>query len=137
LIALVGKLAPNAAELTSDPVDLVLYLFEPLRKRAQASLEPLDIARRGQVESAHGRVLSLERLLAGSKGSGNRVLEHLTVEQRLSEFPDRLLAAGAQAVLVVVLGVHRRFPGLIDISLTGASGWPEILPHCRHEEDLD
>ncbi len=51
-------------------VDFVLDLLEALRERAQAALEPLDLARRGQVERRHRRLLGLLRLLAGAEGGG-------------------------------------------------------------------
>ena len=72
-------------------------------------------------------MLGVKRLLAGAKSGGDSVLEHLAVEQGLSELADRLLAARAQALLVVGIRVDAAISRLIDISLTGASGSTEIL----------
>ena len=91
------------ADLAAEVVDLVLDLLEALRKRAQAPLQPLDVAGRGEVEGRHRRLLGLDRLLAGAEGGGERVLQHLAVEQCLGQLADRLLAARPEAVLIVLL----------------------------------
>ena len=46
-------------------------------------------------------MLGLQSLIAGAKGSGDGVLQHVAVEQGLGELADCLLAAGPEAVLVV------------------------------------
>jgi hypothetical protein len=105
--ALGGELTAQAADLSGNPVELVLDPVEPLRERTQAALEALDVAGRGQIERRHRRLLSLESFLASAKGGSDRALQHLAIEQRLGELADGLLAARPQAVLVVVLEAHR------------------------------
>ena len=82
-------------------------------------------------------MLRLDRLLAGAEGRGDSVLEHVAVEQRLGELADRLLAASPQAVLIVVSALIAPDRCLIDISLTGASGSPEILLRMQAWRSID
>lgn len=106
-----GQLPAQAPGVPRNPIQLVLYLVEPLRDRAQPALEALEVTRRGQVERGHRSVLGLQRLLASPEGGGHGVLEHMAVEQGLGELADRLLAARPQAVLVVLeiaFEAHRR-----------------------------
>ena len=112
LLGLLGRLggvvdaAANLTDLAGEPVELVLDVFEALREGAQPPFQPFDVARRGQIEGRHRRLLGLHRLLAGAEGRGEGVLEHVAVEERLRELGDRLLAASPQALLVVVLLGH-------------------------------
>ena len=91
-----------------------------------------------QVEGAHRRLLGLDRLLAGAEGGGDRVVKRRVVDQRLRQLADRLLAAGPQAVLLVIFKGHARpLSQFVDISLTSASGSAETLPACRHDAIVD
>lgn len=44
-----GDLTTQLGEIARDPVDLVLDLFQALREGTHATLETLDVSRRGKV----------------------------------------------------------------------------------------
>ena len=80
-----------------DRVELVLERLDPIRERADATLEPLEIAGARHVEGAERRLLRLRRPLPRAEGLAERLAEQRVLEERLGEVPDRLLAAGAEA----------------------------------------
>ena len=126
----------SVADVAADVVDLLLDLLQALRERAQPPLQPFDVARRGQVERAHRRLLGLERLLAGAEGGGDRVRAASgcrAAPGRARRSPARCARAGrpARRTRAHVASLSQ----LIDSSLTSASGSAEILPRCRHETD--
>ncbi len=118
--------ATQGPDFTIQVVDLLLGVLEPLRERANPPLEPLDVARRGQIEGAEGRLLGLERPIAGAEGGLQRAVEGGAVDQCLGDLADRLLGAGAEAVairhLIAVLAVIIRAQGQSNLfnSLTAA-----------------
>ena len=56
-----SDLTARRREPLLEPVDRVLDALEPLRERAQAAGDALDVGRRGQVEGAHRGLLGLRR----------------------------------------------------------------------------
>jgi len=95
-----GEPAAEAADFAVRFVELLLDLLEPLRERAQAALQAFDVARRGQIEGAHRRVLGLDHLLPCAEGGGDRVVDRGALDQCLRQLADRLLGTGAEPVLV-------------------------------------
>ena len=109
-VILAGSVTDEADQTTYQQLiaetTILPDLLETAREGTNAPLEALDLGRRGQVQRRESRALGVGRLLTGPECRGQRVLQHLAVDERLGELADRLLAAGPEALLVLRLIGH-------------------------------
>ena len=96
-------------EARVEPVHGVLDSLEPLRDRAQAPGEPLDVGGRRDSQGAHRHLLRLHRLLARLEGAAERSRQHRVARQLLCDLAQGLLALARDALaepLVAALVHH-------------------------------
>src|SRR5436190_4942784 len=85
--------AANRAQLVEEVVEAILDRLEPVRERTETLLEPLHVARGGDVQSAHRGALGLCGALPRPDRPGHRLVEQRVVEEGLRQVAQRLLAA--------------------------------------------